>query len=255
MGRTSAKLMRHADRSLRHGRPVVTRNARSWIERSGAAVSWLNQSAGKDMRFIRGPIPEEHDFQPTEQGWNSIREPDPVWMQVFAVPIILVTAALLFVVITLGMVVAWRDVLGRFVLAYVFMIPVHELIHAFVTPAFGMSRRTLVGFWPSRLLFYTHYDGELPRQRLLAILVAPIVLLTVLPLLLCAIFDWNAPTAVAVACANGIGAAGDILGIAIVLTRIPRGAIVRNKGWRSYWKTGSERARSSGGLQPESPTV
>jgi hypothetical protein len=205
------------------------------------------------MRFIRGPIPEEHDFQPAEQGWNSIREPDPVMMQVIAVPIMLVTAALLFVVVTLGTVVPWRDVLGRFVLAFLFIIPVHELIHAFASPGFGMSRRTLVGFWPSKLLFYAHYGGELPRQQFLAILIAPIALLTVLPLLLCVLFEWNTPTVVAAACANGIGAAGDILGIAIVLRQIPRGSIVRNKGWRSYWKTGSEPEQSSGGLQSESP--
>lgn len=207
------------------------------------------------MRFVRGPIPEEHNFRPTEEGWSSIREPNPVWMQVFSVPILLVTATLLFVVITVGTVVSWRDVAGRFVLAFVLMLPAHELVHAFASPAFGMSHRTFLGFWPSRVLFYAHYEGELPRQRFLLILAALTLALTVLPLLLCVIFDRNAPMVVAVACANGIGAAGDILGIGIVLTQIPRGAIVRNKGWRSYWKAGSARIRSSDGLQPESPSL
>ena len=84
-------------------------------------------------------------------------------------------------------------------------------------------------------MFYAHYDGELSRDRFLLILAAPTLVLTILPLSVCVLFDWNAPAVAAFAVANGIGAAGDILGFGVLAAQIPRAAIVRNKGWRTYY--------------------
>jgi hypothetical protein len=50
------------------------------------------------------------------------------------------------------------------------LVVVHELIHAMVHPHGGKSDTTILGLWPSRLLFYAHYDGELTRYRFIAIL-------------------------------------------------------------------------------------
>ncbi|HYH09953.1 MAG TPA: DUF3267 domain-containing protein [Thermoanaerobaculia bacterium] len=188
------------------------------------------------MRFVHGAVPEDPDFHPEEEGWNAIREPDPIQMQIVALPVMLATAALLFVVIAKGTDVVWRDVAKYIGPAFVLMIPIHELIHAFANPRFGLTPRTYVGVWPSRLLFYAHYEGELPRERFLGILIAPTLVLTVLPLLLCLVFRWNSSPLAALALANGLGAAGDLLGMIIVLRQIPRGTLVRNKGWRTYWR-------------------
>jgi len=188
------------------------------------------------MKFVRGAIPEDPQFEPIEEGWNAIREPDPVWMQVYAIPIFVVTGALLFGAIVLATPISWRAVMNWLLPAFLLMIPLHELIHALANPRFGMTPRTLVGVWPSRLLFYAHYEGELSRNRFLAILAAPLIVLTILPLLLCIVTQWNAPMLAAIALANGLGAAGDLLGFGLVLAQIPRRAMVRNKGWRSYWK-------------------
>lgn len=64
------------------------------------------------------------------------------------------------------------------------LITVHEALHALAHPSFGLSRRSAIGFWPSRLLFYAHYEGCLSRDRLIFILLLPTLVLSFLPLLL-----------------------------------------------------------------------
>jgi len=188
------------------------------------------------MRFIHGPVPEDPQFQPIEEGWSAIREPNPVTMQIFALPVMVAAGVLTWAAIRYGTVVDARAFLTWFLPAFVVMIPIHELIHAFANPSFGMTTRTYVGVWPSKMLFYAHYEGELPRGRFLFVLIAPTLVLTVLPLLLLAAFRLDVPFLAAMAFANALGAAGDLLGIGILLSQIPRGALVRNKGWRSYWR-------------------
>lgn len=69
-------------------------------------------------------------------------------------------------------------------IAFVPIVVVHELVHAAVHPKAGRSDRSILGFWPSRLLFYAHYDGELTRNRFIAILAMPTVVITLLPLVM-----------------------------------------------------------------------
>lgn len=181
-------------------------------------------------------MPEDPQFHPLEEGWSAIREPDPVRMQIYALPVMLAAGALAWAAITYGTVVQWRAVMNWFAVAFILMIPIHELIHAFASPGLGMTARTYVGVWPSKLLFYAHYEGELSRERFLLVLAAPTLALTVVPLLLATTLRLGAPFLVAMAFANAVGAAGDLLGIGVILYQIPRGSLVRNKGWRSYWR-------------------
>lgn len=188
------------------------------------------------MRFVMGPVPEDPSFQPDAEGWNAIREPDPVRMQIIALPVMIATGFLAFAAIAYGTEIPWENVLDHLLAAFLIMIPIHELMHALAAPSFGTTRKTVVGFWPSRLLFYAHHDGELSRRRFMVILLLPTLALTVLPLLACVLLRWDAPFVAAIAAANVIGASGDLVGLAILLTQIPRRAVVRNKGWRTYWK-------------------
>jgi hypothetical protein len=103
--------------------------------------------------------------------------------------------------------------------------------------AFGATDKTLVGAWLSHALFYAYYEGELSRERFLVILAAPTLALTVLPLLVLAGASLDSPFLGGIALANAAGAAGDMVGMWIVLAQIPRGAIVRNNGWRTYWRS------------------
>lgn len=188
------------------------------------------------MRFVQGPIPEDPAFDPESEGWRAIREPDPVWMQLFALPVLAVTALVLYLVLSRGLEITPGQLMGWLPVSFLVVIPLHELIHAFANPAFGLTPSTYVGMWPERLLFYAHYEGELTRGHFLWILAAPTLFLTILPLALCVARGWSSLPLVALAVANGLSAAGDLFGIILVFWQIPRGVLVRNKGWRSYWK-------------------
>lgn len=188
------------------------------------------------MKFVLGPIPEDQSFEPEKTGWRPLREPDPVMLNLVAIPIAVVLLGILVVVIRSLTPVPIKDVMTRVFPAFLIIIPLHELLHALFTPRLGTTPETLLGCWPARILFYAFYMGELSRERFLAVLLAPFIVITVIPLFVISMFSVNAPWAAAMALANGVGASGDLLGVFVVLSQIPRGAIVRNKGWRSYWR-------------------
>jgi hypothetical protein len=123
------------------------------------------------------------------------------------------------------------------------LIAVHELLHAAVHPQGGRSPATVIGAWPSRLLFYAHYCGPLSRDRFLAVLLMPLVVITLLPLGIAA-SGWLPPAAVAVlawfSCWNALFACGDLVGFALIACQVPRRALVQNQGWRTFWKRASK---------------
>lgn len=119
-------------------------------------------------------------------------------MQVFALPLGIITVAAVAVLwlyltpVTNGTFVSPMQLL----VVVAVTVPLHELIHAFVHPHFGRSPGSVLGLWPSRLLFYAHYNGEISRSRLIAILGAPLVAISGLPLLVCAVIG-QAPVVLA----------------------------------------------------------
>lgn len=196
------------------------------------------------MRFHLGAIPDE--FQP-DATWRPIREPGPIALQFIAVPVGFGAAALasycwhligspnpvqfhllhpiLFVVL--------------FLLFFVVLVVLHELLHAVVHPRLGRTRATVIGAWPSRLLFYAHYSGPLTRNRFLAVFAMPFLVITVLPLVIAA--TTGLPLALHRVASwfsiwNALFACGDYVGMALIFFQIPRAATVQNQGWRTYWK-------------------
>jgi hypothetical protein len=205
------------------------------------------------MRFHYGAIPEEAEFDPQAKGWASIREPGPLLLNVLGVP-----AALLMAVIAIGLVSLARkggpQAIWRFaegdpttvpilpILAVIFLsIPLHELLHVFAHPHFGLSSDSVLGFWLSRGLFYAHFEGEMSRNRFLVVFAMPFLVLSLLPVVVIALIGESTSSMlpgylVIVALVNSVLAAGDALGFVLMISQIPGTAVVRNKGWRSFWK-------------------
>lgn len=196
------------------------------------------------MRFQLGAIPGSPDFEP-DATWHSVREPSPWVFQLMAMPIGVGTAvvvACLWSYVTplpaLTSTVTWSSIL----IAFVGLVVVHELLHAVVHPFVGLSSQTTLGFWPSRILFYAHYDGEMSRNRFVAILLMPLSVITFVPLVAAALFQMTCDWAAAISSLNALLACGDILGAAMVLIQIPASATVRNKEWRTFWRKYDESA-------------
>ncbi len=197
------------------------------------------------MRFHVGAIPETPDFTP-DSSWRSLREPTPWVMQFLAIPIGLAAAAIVaflwFTITPLAKVTGTLSI-PAFLLSFAGIVVVHELVHAAVHPMAGRSPLSIVGFWPSRVLFYATYTGELARNRFVVILLMPLVAISFVPLIAAAVARVSSEWAAYISAFNALLACGDIFGVGIVPWQVPATAIVRNQGWRTYFReptTGAE---------------
>jgi hypothetical protein len=190
------------------------------------------------MRFHLGAIPNCRDFSP-DAIWTPLREPTPWVFQFIAAPIGIVAAtflAWLWFIITPIRNATPTVSLPVFLLSFAGIIVVHELIHAVSHPMAGRSPHSILGFWPSRLLLYAHYEGELTRNHFVAILLMPFLTISIIPLIVAACIQATTAWFAVVSVLNALAACGDILGAGMVLFQIPASAIVRNQGWKTYWR-------------------
>ena len=189
------------------------------------------------MRFHIGAFPEAPDFSP-DATWTPLREPTTWGMQLYAFPLgalACVVVSVLWIILT-PLKAVWFDSPGTALLAWGLSIPIHELIHAAVQPCAGRSANSVLGVWPSRLVFYAHYLGELSRARFIAILVMPLLIISFVPLIACAIGGLTSPFLAFMSILNAFSACGDMFAVGLLLYQVPPGAILRNQGWRTFWK-------------------
>jgi hypothetical protein len=125
--------------------------------------------------------------------------------------------------------------LPTFLLLFAGLVVVHELIHALVHPMAGLSPKSTLGFWLS-LGFYADYDGEMSRNRLVACLLMPLLIISIVPLLVSAVARVSSVWVAFVSTFNALCACVDILLASSVLLQIPATATVRFKSWRIYWR-------------------
>lgn len=205
------------------------------------------------MRLHLGAVPKSPDFVP-DCKWRPLREPSPWLAQLIALPLgIAVTGLLAFLWYLLTPLrnypsaFSTSHVLHSFlnlpvpsflllILGVLGLMALHELLHAVVHPKAGLSPHTVLGFWPSTLLCYAYYDDELSRNRLVASLLTPLIVISIVPLVVIAVgqvaFGWVA----VMSCFNAFASCVDMLGVGMLLFQVPRTAIVRNQGWKSYWR-------------------
>lgn len=197
------------------------------------------------MKLRIGAIPESKEFDPEAEGWAGIREPGPILLQVLALPvaffILLLLGGTLYLVWPSGAITNSAVLIVVFILA---LFPVHELLHAVVFPGGIGSDHTVIGFWPSRFVFYAHYEEEMARNRFLLVFFTPFLVLSLIPIAIIVMFQWPSLELALLSVVNGVAASGDMMGIALVGLQVPQSAVVRNRGWRSYWKVKSTGHRS-----------
>lgn len=189
-------------------------------------------------RFHLGKVPSDPRFDPDAQGWTPLKEPNPWLAQLLAMPFIgvmIVLLALLWFTLTP---VRFYDFDVRFLdILYVLVIVApHELIHLVCHPYHGASSNSILGFWPATQLFYAHYDGVMSKQRFIGILAAPLIVLSFLPLVFCAAFQFKSIVLLKFSLFNCLCGAVDFLGIIMIWWQVPSQAVTRNKGWKTYYR-------------------
>lgn len=193
-----------------------------------------------DMRFHLGPIPSSPDFV-RDASWKPLRQPSP-WMELLAAyPIGIIAAgmvAVLWLVITpfqLQDVTSTMSLHG-FLVSFAGMVVVHELVHLVVHPMSGRSPHSIVGAGGPTTGVYAHYAGEMTRNRFVAILLMPLVVISFVPLVVAAVAQVSSGWIAFVSTFNAFGACADILDAGLVLYQISATATVRCRGLRIYWR-------------------
>ncbi len=194
------------------------------------------------MKLHIGPPPHNPNFSPEKDDWRKFKEPGAILMQVLALPIGLILAG--FVAYTWLKLAPTQPSLNslNLLLLFILLIPIHEFIHLLVHPKAGWTKSSIAGVWPSRLLFYAHFIDPLPRNRLLAILIAPLIVLSMLPFLVCISLSVDSSTLFLFSVLNAVCACGDVFACLLILFQVPSRSQICNQGYWSYWKPDSSMA-------------
>jgi len=191
------------------------------------------------MRLHIGEIPDSPDFVP-DASWTLMPEPTPWVMQLLSLPVgmsLALALGVLWLTLTpLGRAPAPSG--GELLVALLAIVPAHEGLHLAMHPRTGDS---IIGFWPSRLLFYTHYHNQLPCRRYLAVLITPVAVLSLVPLAACALTATGSPFLAVASLTNALFASGDLFAVGLLLAQVPQSAMLRSKGWRLYWSSTTTR--------------
>lgn len=199
------------------------------------------------MRLHAGLPPDE--FEPTA-GWQPLREPSsrevsrasmPIALALFAAAV--VAWHLLAVSVVDALHVRSAGAAMEMLLGFMVLLLVHEAVHAGVHPRFGCSGSSVFGVSWRPLLLYASYQAAMSRNRFAGVLLAPLLVLSVLPMLAHATGALPGPWTGAVAAASAVNAALsgiDVLGAVLVLRQVPATGEVRNKGWQTYWRADAQ---------------
>lgn len=194
------------------------------------------------MKIEIGPFQEDNTFLP-DNDWTPLREFSIRDFQKRAIPLCLFNTALfgfLWLFFTpVSQAMGKAPVPGMIFLNFsilVVVIVIHELIHALVHPGLGLSGKTVIRFWPSKMFVCTYYLGEITRNRSIAVQSMPVVVLSVLPLLAAIIMQtaplWLAYTSIV----NAFIASGDIVAVVMTIRELPGNSIIRTTGWNGYYR-------------------
>jgi len=126
--------------------------------------------------------------------------------------------------------------LRGFLVSFAGMVVVHELIHLVVHPMSGRSPHSIVGAGGPTTGVYAHYAGEMTRNRFVAILLMPLVIISFVPLLVASVAQVSSGWIAFISAFNAFGACADTLDAGLVLFQIPAAATVRCRGLRIYWR-------------------
>lgn len=205
------------------------------------------------MRFVFGPPPDDADFNPEQEGWRKVREPSPL--------VLVLIGGLAGVPIAASVAFAWVTLLGvepnvqmtvsgdnqwpmvtmclflfSPLLFLACLILVHELIHALACPQIGLTQQTVFGVWPSKIMAYATHLGPMSHRRGILVATAPFFVLSVGPFVVELIIGSRSAFPALVSIVNALVCGGDAFIMVMFLVQIPLSALMRNKGWYTWWR-------------------
>jgi len=176
-----------------------------------------------------------------DTAWNELCEPDAGVGQVLA----LVAGA----GVCTATLVAWllaapfnpvRIDYTTLVVAVVIVLVLHELAHAWT---FASDRGRTVRIERRQRKIALRYEGTLSRNHYLAVLIAPFVVVSLLPVAVSSIASIGSGDVVLISMLNALVSGGDVIAALLVAQQVPEGATIRRQGSLVLWKPLPDRRR------------
>lgn len=120
-------------------------------------------------------------------------------------------------------------------LAILLISVIHECAHLLFTPGFGFSGNSIVGFWPRKGIFYVHYSGQVTKLQFLLFVSAPLLVLSLIPLCVGAIFNLHSPIIGLLAIFNSMLSGIDVITLILAWVEIPPQSPIRQSGDNVYF--------------------
>ncbi|ASK64006.1 hypothetical protein CFK37_18515 [Virgibacillus phasianinus] len=121
------------------------------------------------------------------------------------------------------------------VIIWIFLlIIVHELFHLAFIPNFIRSQKTFIGL----TLFggYVLTEEEVSKSRYILVTMAPFVIISILLPIILSLLGALTTTFKFLILINSMASSVDILNLILLLTQVPKKAVLLNNGTKTYWK-------------------
>jgi hypothetical protein len=187
------------------------------------------------MQFAREPLVGSSPY-PYDLAWRQVHDIAADMGQVFS---IVVGAVLCIAAFTLWIVaVPFHPVridYASLIVATTIVVFFHELAHA-ATFTWGRDRGRRVECAFQKYRPHLRYHGAVSRSRYIAVLLAPLVALTLLPIVASVALSLHSGDLVVISLLNALVSGGDVLAAALVLLQVPANGIVQRRGDCVIWK-------------------
>lgn len=191
------------------------------------------------MKFIFNDYAPNSCFDPCEEKWNPIKELSNYIRYICIIPLgILISFGLYVILYNNSTVQVDYDLylIMYYIIAIIISIPLHEIIHSVFFPDFLFSDDIYFGYIAKNMTFYTHTNSAVKKNRMLIVILAPLIILSIIPAFFFIYFKLNSLFLFVFIIINAVLASNDIISFFVYLFKIPKGSLVRNKGKFTYWK-------------------
>lgn len=195
------------------------------------------------MKFHLGSFPELSGF-PDDDSWQKFDDKEEsLWLLQFRLlPLAIINMVcmiLLWFVFTpvtsLLDDISFPETPVGFFICLVSVLIIHEMIHLAVHPKLGFSHRSIIGFWPSKMFLYVTYNGEISRNRNIAVFLMPFIMISIIPFLISVLINYMNIWLVYITILNAFLSALDILA-AITFFKLPGHTVIWHNGRNVYWR-------------------
>ncbi len=197
------------------------------------------------MKFIVGFPPNDPEFDPKKYGWTQLDSPNFTVSYLLAtIGSLLFASLFLFIVDYLLVFLTGEGVFGS---VYEYYIPLvfsmaiipllHELCRLPVIPFDAKDERVITMPHESVVWLEVAYNKTMSRSRFTMVLLSPFIILSIIPIVLSLIFQFNSPWIYTPAFINGIFSADDFGLLYRIIKNVAKESLIRTDGLEVWYKS------------------